>query len=106
MEKARNQAHRVRLSLLALATAVAVGALPVLSTPVQTVNAQSLSEFALLIQSQCGGEPEIKDDKIECPSGIELKDVDGDGDFDKFEAPSLQCEIKEDKNECPEEEEE
>jgi hypothetical protein len=96
MEKARNQAHRVRLSLLALATAVAVGALPVLSTPVQTVNAQSLSEFALLIQSQCGGEPEIKDDKIECPSGIELK----------FEAPSLQCEIKEDKNECPEEEEE
>ncbi len=104
MEKKINQTQRVRLSFLAVTTAAAVGALSVLSTPVQTVNAQSLSEFALLIQTQCGGEPEIKDDKVECPSGIELKDVDGDGDFDKFEAPSLQCEIKEDKNECPEEE--
>jgi hypothetical protein len=100
MEKARNQAHRVRLSLLALATAVAVGALSVLSTPVQTVNAQSLSEFALLIQSQCGGEPTFKDDKVEC-GALEAKG-DNDGDVEKIEFPG--CEIKEDKNECPEEE--
>ncbi|HEU0143258.1 MAG TPA: hypothetical protein VFQ47_00600 [Nitrososphaera sp.] len=41
MGKAINQTRRVRLSLLAVAAAV--GALSVLSTPVQTVNAQSLS---------------------------------------------------------------
>jgi hypothetical protein len=65
--------------------------LSVLSIPVQTVNAQSLSEFALLIQSQCGGQPEVKDDKVECGS-LEAKN-------DKLELPG--CEIKEDKNECP-----
>ena len=58
---------------------------------VQTVNAQSLSEFALLIQSQCGGQPEVEDDKIECGS-LEAKN-------DKLELPG--CEIKEDKVECP-----
>ncbi len=66
-------------------------ALSVLSTPVQTVNAQSLSEFALLVQAQCGGEPEVKDDKVECGL-LEAKN-------DKLELPG--CEIKEDKNECP-----
>ncbi len=94
MEKTINQTPRVRLSLLAVtATAMAgmVGALSVLSMPIQTVNAQSLSEFALLIQSQCGGQPEIKDDKIECGS-LEAKN-------DKLELPG--CEIKEDKRECP-----
>ena len=67
MEKTINQTQRVRLSLLAVATAAAaVGTLSVLSTPVQTLNAQSLSEFALIISSQCEGEVETKDDKVEC----------------------------------------
>ena len=91
MEKTINQTPRVRLSLLAVTTAVAIGALSVLSMPVQTVNAQSVSEFALLVQAQCGGEPEDKDDKVECGS-LEAKN-------DKLELPG--CEIKEDKNECP-----
>ena len=67
MEKTINQTQRVRLSLLAVATAAAaIGALSVLSTSVQTLNAQSLSEFALIISSQCEGEVETKDDKVEC----------------------------------------
>jgi hypothetical protein len=92
MGKAINQTRRVRLSLLAVATAAAaVGALSVLSMPVQTVNAQSLSEFALIIRSQCEGEPEVKNDKVEC-GPLEAKN-------DKLELPG--CEIKQDKVECP-----
>jgi len=104
MEKKINHTRRVRLSLLAVAatTAVLVGVSSFLSTiPVQTANAQTVGEFALILSSQCGGEPEVKDDKIECPSGIEFKDVNDDGTFEKFEAPLLQCEVKEDKDECP-----
>ncbi|MDQ3968884.1 MAG: hypothetical protein M3275_10880 [Thermoproteota archaeon] len=100
MEKIINQTQkRVRLFLLAVA-ATAIGVSSVLSIiPVQTANAQSSGEFALIISTLCGGEPDIKDDKIECPSGVELKDVNDD-DFEKFEAPPLQCEVKEDKDEC------
>ena len=89
MEKILDQTQRVRLSLLAVAAAV--GALSVLSMPVQTVNAQSLSEFSLIISSQCEGQIETKDDKVECGS-LEARN-------DKLELPG--CEIKEDKNECP-----
>jgi hypothetical protein len=89
---------------IGLAIVAAVGALSVVLIPVQTANAQTVSEYALIIRTLCGGEPEIKDDKIECPSGIEFKDVNSDGNFEKFEAPPLQCEEKEDKDECPEEE--
>jgi hypothetical protein len=50
-----------------------VGVSSALSIPVQTVNAQSLSEFALIISSHCGEEEiEIKNDKLELP-GCEIK---------------------------------
>jgi hypothetical protein len=91
---------RVLTFSIGLAIVVAAGVLSVLSIPVQTVKAQTLSEFALLIQSQCGGEPTFKDDKVEC-GALEAKG-DNDGDVEKIEFPG--CEIKEDKNECPEEE--
>lgn len=98
MGKAINQTRRVRLFLLAVATAAAVvGALSVLSIPVQTVKAQTLAEFALLIQSECGGEPTFKDDKVEC-GALEAKG-DNDGNVEKIEFPG--CEIKEGKEpEC------
>jgi hypothetical protein len=91
MEKIINQPQRARLFLPAIATAVVVGVSSALSIPVQNVNAQSLSEFALLIQSQCEGQVEVKDDKVEC-GALEAKN-------DKLELPG--CEIKEDKRECP-----
>jgi hypothetical protein len=95
MEKTISQTQRVRLFLLVVAATAVVGVSSVLSSiPVQTANAQTLSEFALLIQSQCGGQVEVKDDKVECGT-LEAKN-------DKLELPG--CEIKEDKNECPEEE--
>lgn len=94
MEKAINQTQRVRLFLLAAAaTAAVVGVSSVVSIPVQTVNAQSLSEFALIIQSQCGGQVEVKDDKIECET-LEVK-FDNNGEVEKIEYPG--CEIKRDK---------
>jgi hypothetical protein len=98
MEKKINQTQRVRLSLLAVTTAAAVGTLSVLSTPVQTVNAQDIIEF-ILLNPNC----ERIDNKIECPGGIEAE-LGDNGEIIKLEAPG--CEIKQDKNECPEVEEE
>jgi hypothetical protein len=85
VEKAINHTQIVKLFLLAVATAV-VGVSSILSTiPVQTVNAQTLGEFILLTPG-C----EIKDDKVECPGGIEGK-LDN-GEVEKIELPG--CEIK------------
>ncbi len=105
MGKAINHTQRVRLSLLAVAATAVVGVSSLLSTiPVQTANAQSLSEFALIISSQCEEEElEIKNDKVEC-GPLEAKN-------DKLELPPLEakndklelpgCEVKEDKDdEC------
>ena len=89
MEKAIKQARTPRLFLLALA-ATTIAASSALSIPIQTVNAQDLSEYALLISSQCGGQVEVKNDKVECGT-LEAKN-------DKLELPG--CEIKEGKNEC------
>ena len=89
MEKAIKQAQTLKLFLLALATTT-IAISSTLSIPVQTVNAQALSEYALLISSQCGGQVEVKNDKVECGT-LEAKN-------DKLELPG--CEIKEDKNEC------
>jgi hypothetical protein len=104
MEKTISQTQRVRLFLLAVAATAVVGVSSVLSTiPVQPVNAQTLSEYALIISTLCEGEPEIKDDKIECRTleggTLEVK-FDNDGEVEKIELPG--CEIKVDKNECPE----
>lgn len=90
MEKVIKQARTLRLFLLALAATTTIAASSALSIPIQTVNAQDLSEYALLISSQCGGQVEVKNDKVECGT-LEAKN-------DKLEFPG--CEIKEDKNEC------
>jgi hypothetical protein len=92
MDKTINQTQRVRSFLPAVAAIAVLGVSSVLSKiPVQTANAQTLSEFALIIQSQCGGEPEVKNDKVECGT-LEAKN-------DKLELPG--CEIKQNKVECP-----
>jgi hypothetical protein len=95
MEKTINQTQRVRLFLLSVAaTAVVVGVSSVLSAiPVQTANAQDIIEF-ILLNPDC----ERKDNKIECPGGIEAE-LGNNGEVKKVEVPG--CEIKQDKNECP-----
>lgn len=87
MSKVKNQTQIARLFLLAVA---AIGLSYALSIPVQTANAQ---------------ECEIKEDKIECPEGIEIKEDKAEFPIlgielkdDKIELPG--CEIKEDKIEC------
>jgi hypothetical protein len=93
MGKAINQTQRVRLFLLAVAATAAVGVSSLLSTiPVQTANAQTIGEF-ILLNPDC----ERKNNKIECPGGIEAK-LDNNGEFKKIELPG--CKIKEHKNEC------
>ncbi len=93
MSKAKNQTQIARLVLLAVA---AIGLSYALPIPVlQTANAQ---------------ECEFKEDKVECPEGIELKEDKAEFPGlgielkeDKIELPG--CEVKEDKVECPEVEE-